>query len=145
MVRPILEYSSPVWSPWQNTNIKKIESIQKRAARFVLNIRDHRSISNVIKEDLKWQTLEERRNISRLVDMYKILHGDIIFPVLYIPNFTQSTTRSGPYAFLKPQTIVNAYKYSFFPATISLWNTLPSDVACSPSIEVFKAGIQQHF
>ena len=82
MVRPILEYSSPVWSPWQNTNIKKIENIQKRAARFVLNIRDHRSISNVIKEDLKWQTLEERRNISRLVDMYKILHISLI-PLFY--------------------------------------------------------------
>jgi len=37
MVRPILEYTSPVYSPSTELNISKLEMVQRRAARFVLN------------------------------------------------------------------------------------------------------------
>ena len=35
MVRPILEYSSTIWSPYTNGYIHKIEMVQRRAARYV--------------------------------------------------------------------------------------------------------------
>jgi len=38
MVRPILEYASPVWSPSTGLNILKLEMVERRAARFVLNV-----------------------------------------------------------------------------------------------------------
>ena len=34
---PILEYASPVWDPHTQCNINDIESVQRRAARFVSN------------------------------------------------------------------------------------------------------------
>ena len=37
MVKPILEYASLVWSPSTEHNISKLEMVQRRAARFVLN------------------------------------------------------------------------------------------------------------
>ncbi|KAL8621234.1 hypothetical protein ACOMHN_018535 [Nucella lapillus] len=43
-VRPLLEYSSLVWDPHKIGCIKKIENIQRRAARFVLN-QHHRHAS----------------------------------------------------------------------------------------------------
>ena len=36
-VQPILEYASTVWSPHIKADINKLEMIQRRAARFVLN------------------------------------------------------------------------------------------------------------
>ena len=36
-VRPSLEYASTVWDPHTQANINKVESIQRRAARFVTN------------------------------------------------------------------------------------------------------------
>ena len=37
-VRPLLDrYASDVWDPYTKRNIDKIEAIQRRAARFVLN------------------------------------------------------------------------------------------------------------
>jgi len=36
-VRPILEYASIIWSPYQSTLINKIEAVQHCAARFILN------------------------------------------------------------------------------------------------------------
>ena len=37
MVRPIIEYASSAWDPHTTINIQKLESIQKRAARFCFN------------------------------------------------------------------------------------------------------------
>ena len=36
-VRPLLEYASSVWDPYLESNTKRIEDIQRRAARFVTN------------------------------------------------------------------------------------------------------------
>ena len=37
MVRPLLEYCSTVWSPYIQEYIKKIEMVQRRAARYMTN------------------------------------------------------------------------------------------------------------
>src|SRR5579859_1880092 len=37
IVRPLLEYSSSVWDPYQTGLIHSIEMIQRKAARFCLN------------------------------------------------------------------------------------------------------------
>ena len=37
MVRSVLEYASPMWSPSTEHNISKLEVVQRRTARFVLN------------------------------------------------------------------------------------------------------------
>ena len=35
VVLPILEYCSPIWDPYHQTNINQVEMVQHRAARFV--------------------------------------------------------------------------------------------------------------
>jgi len=37
LVRPIFEYSSTVWDPHTTADVKKIESVQRTAARTTLN------------------------------------------------------------------------------------------------------------
>jgi len=37
LVRFILEYGSPIWSPYTNSNIEIIEGVQKRFLRFATN------------------------------------------------------------------------------------------------------------
>ena len=45
MVCPILEYASSVWDPHTTVNIQKLESVQRRIARFCLY--DHSRYSSV--------------------------------------------------------------------------------------------------
>ena len=40
LVRPILEYASPVWSPNKIKDIIRIEGIQWRATNLILSIKD---------------------------------------------------------------------------------------------------------
>ena len=60
LVRPQVEYASVVWSPYTKDNINKIEKVQRRAARWVLN--DYSSYSSVTDtlSNLGWRSLENR-------------------------------------------------------------------------------------
>ena len=64
LVRPRLEYCSSIWDPYHQEYKNKLESDQRRAARFVC--RDHRRQSHVsdMLRDINWKTLEDRRKIS---------------------------------------------------------------------------------
>ena len=72
-IRPILEYSSTVWAPHTKRSIDKLEAVQKRAARYVMNDYSYNSSVSSMIRSLKWNSLSTRRNISRLI-FYKILH-----------------------------------------------------------------------
>jgi len=74
MVRPVIEYASSVWSPYTKTNIGFVEAVQRRAARFVTgNIGLTSSVTEML-QSLSWTPLEQRREILRLIMLYKILH-----------------------------------------------------------------------
>ena len=70
------------------TNTGKLESIQRRAARYVMS--DHErfsSVSNMISV-LNWKNLTQRRDIQSLCIFYKILNGlvGISPPICLISN-----------------------------------------------------------
>ncbi len=60
-VHPSLEYASSVLSAHRQKNIKRLESIQRRSARYVMNdLSCHSSVTAIV-QHLEWQTLEARR------------------------------------------------------------------------------------
>ncbi len=65
LVRPQLEYASPVWSPYTTKETRQVEKVQRRAARIVTN--RHRNQSNVtdMLSQLEWETPEQRRLKAR--------------------------------------------------------------------------------
>ena len=44
-----------------------------------------------------------------------------------------------------PPFRIQAYKLSYFPSSIALWNTLPTDTALEPNLESFKDRLEHHF
>ena len=75
LVLPLLEYSLAAWDPFTKENIKKLEMIQRGAARYVLNRYNYVSSIHEMLQELQCNTLEERRKKDRLVLFYKI-HND---------------------------------------------------------------------
>ena len=66
MVRPQLEYASDVWDPHQVGDIMKLEKVQRRAARWVLNNYSRFGSVTLMLDQLSWPTLQTRRKLSRL-------------------------------------------------------------------------------
>jgi len=58
-VRPLLEYSQTVWDTYTAAATKKLEAVQRRAARFVTNGYRRTSCVTDMLSSLEWQTLEE--------------------------------------------------------------------------------------
>ena len=52
--------------------MKKLEMVQRRAARYVLDRFNYLSSVDEMLQELQWNTLEERRKKERLVMFYKI-------------------------------------------------------------------------
>ena len=142
LVRPHLEYCCTVWNPFTTKDIMRVENIQSRAARFVLN---NYSVTTMIRH-LEWSSLEQRRKKASLLMMYKIHHGLIaINPDNYLIAMPPSATRS--YHLSKFQLIparIQIYKNSFFPRTVTWWNSLPDNILTLPTMEVFKRAVASH-
>ena len=74
--------------------------------------------------------------------MYKIINGNLSIPTNdFIPNHHPS--REGYYKQL--DTMIDSYKFSFFPSTIRLWNTLPPFVIHSPILDEFCTNLNIHY
>ena len=139
-VRPIVEYASCVWSPYTQKGIKKIESVQRSAARYVSGDYSQRSSVSTMLRDLGWDSLEQRRDIARVTMLYRIRNGLIDIPSDHLVP-ARRTVRGNTQRLLVPGTRTDLMRGSFFPATIRLWNALPQEVVDSPSLDIFKSRV----
>ena len=80
LVRPQLEYASTVWSPHTDLDINKLESVQRRAARWVTCDYQYTSSMSTMFQDLNWCTLDQRRMDSQLVLLYKVTYDLVAIP-----------------------------------------------------------------
>ncbi|KAL1448049.1 hypothetical protein WDU94_000025 [Cyamophila willieti] len=83
LVRPILEYASPVWSPHNQVHIKTIEKVQRRFLRSIAYKQGKRILNHDYTDILRqhnMETLEKRRYKQDLVFLHKILHNKIDSP-----------------------------------------------------------------
>ena len=140
IVRPLVEYAPCVWDPSTKTNIDKLEMIQRRAARYVLNRYHNTSSVDDMLNQLKWPTLQDRRKTSRLSMLYKIVHSQVEVQSHHqhlIPCNRQSRHNNSK-SYQVPDTTKGYIQDSFYPRTIREWNSLPEDTVTAPSISSFK-------
>ena len=129
MVRPKLEYASPVWNPYIKSQISQLEKVKRTAAHWTC--RRWRNTSHVgdMLNELEWPILEDRREQTSLAFFYKIHSGTVaiernryLTPALKLRQIRASHelqyTRYLTYS-------ADALKHSFFPRTIPVWNALP--------------------
>ena len=86
---------------------------------------------------LRWNSLHSRRDTLRLQMMYKITHHIIDLKLPNYINYNPGITRGHDYKLTVPFTRIDPYKFSFFPATIALWNKLPTEIVNATSIDSF--------
>ena len=92
---------------------------------------------------LNTPSLATRRRRLKLSLIYNIIINNVNFP-------SNPTTRRQPHYFhrhinssalVEPSAHSTRYQQSFFPSTITLWNSLSNDIVSSNSISSFKSAI----
>jgi hypothetical protein len=72
-VRPHVEFATPAWSPWLLSDIKTIEKVQEKAVGMISGLKGE-DYEEKCKE-LKIETLQERRRINDMTQVYKLVSG----------------------------------------------------------------------
>ncbi len=139
IVRPQLDYASSVWDPHTAQNIKRLEAVQRRGARFVHNRWHNTSRVTPMLQSLDWEPLASRRANTRLCMFYRIVHSTVAIPANEYLTLSSTRTRKS-HAWIYQTTFCSRdiHKYSFFPCTIVLWNALPAVCVDAQTLEQFK-------
>ena len=92
LVRLILEYASIIWDPHTASNIHKLETVQRRSARYIMrNYSRHASVITML-QHLHLPTLQQRRQHFKIVMLYTITHQLASIPTAtYITPSTRNT------------------------------------------------------
>ena len=103
LVRPHLEYASPVWNPCMQKHIKQLKDVEKFALRMATKswdsgYQDLLSLTDIIAP-------EPRRAQASLCMLFKIVHGLCFFPPIMITTIKAKSQSAYKQATTAPTTI----------------------------------------
>jgi hypothetical protein len=118
LVRPILEYGAACWYPYREGQIRELDRVRKKPAKFA-----HHTNSPI------WESLVSRRKIARLCALYKPYRGERtwkdIGDILERPHYLSRVDHHLKIRNRRQRTGIG--KYSFVKRTIEHWNQLPAE------------------
>ena len=145
-IRPILEYGSVVWYGCTSSESDQLENVQLAAARTITGA-TRGTKHYLIYEEAGLEKLSERRQMSKLILFYKIVHGmapmylqNLLPKFVYVRN--RHNVRSNQnLSSLRVRT--KLFDTSFFPSSIRLWNNLPLCLRNSETVEEFRVKLNK--
>lgn len=138
-VRPLLEYGTPVWSPYLIGDIVKLERVQRSFTRQLAGMEGLDYAERL--ERLGLESLELRRIRFDLVEAFKIIKG---YSVLRFADFFEfkagDRTRGHRFQLrLKSVPRLESRKHFFANRVVSIWNGLPSAAVEAANVGQFKS------
>jgi len=137
LVRPHLEYCTPVWSPHYAKDKHMLEKVQHRFTRMVPGMKELPYKDRL--NQLGLWTLEDRRNKADLLEMFEMLIGKSSpkFESLF-ERSTLSVTRGHSVKLVKHRCKLDLRKYFFCERVIDHWNQLSEDSVSCVTVNSFK-------
>ena len=147
IVQPYFNYCCEVWNVFNATQSKRLQKLQNRAARIVLNMSNEVDHSTAL-HALGWEPLKTERKKAKAKIMYKILNK--VGPKSLAYLFSHKSEKadynlrgiSSNLCLPKPHT--NNMKNSFMYDGAKLWNSIPEDIRKSKSLSSFRNKITAH-
>ena len=142
LVRPVLEYCIPVWSPYLQKESDALEKIQRRATKMIKDIK-HLSYEERLSV-LGLTTLRTRRLRGDLILMYKVVKGLVNVDVSKFFKFDTNHLRGHQFKVYKNRFRTNIGKNLFKNRIINEWNSLSKYVVDADSLNEFKSRLDHH-
>ena len=142
LIRPKLEYCSPLWSPCKIRDIAKIENVQRFFTRRVKECEGMDYWERI--KHLRILSLQRRRERYMIIHVWKVYHE-------MVPNSTgisfYNHIRQGPKANLPrihhtaQKSVQTLREESFGIRAIQLFNRMPASVRLSTSVDNLKVNL----
>ena len=131
LVRSGLEYAAPIWDPITDKDSWKIESIQRRAARWAKSTYSPRASVTELLQELGWDDLLNRRKNLRLTFLYKIFYHQVAVDYTEL-DITRNPrpSRQHEHQIRQLPTRKNTFLFSFVPIPSVLTLLPPLRVSC---------------
>ena len=128
-VRPHVEFSTPAWSPWLQADVDCIERVQQKAVNMVAGLNGKCYLEKC--QELKLETLEERRRRADLVQAFKIIRGmDQVAPETlfrFRTNSARTRQADDPLHLQKERIRLDLRKYSYTQRIVDDWNRISAE------------------
>ena len=146
LILSYIDYCCTAWGSCSNTNLNKIQKLQNRYARLVLNT-DYTSSQCSMLTTLNWQSVEQRVKYHKCLLVFKILNN--LTPKYLKPL---SVTRSAPYntryavnsRLFVPYPRTEFKRRSFSYTANYLFNKLPIYVQHCQTLQSFKTQCRKY-
>jgi hypothetical protein len=136
-VRPLLEFSSVIWSPYTIADLNRIELVQRSFTRVIKNLRFSTYRERVI--NLRLDSLQCRRIKADLLFFYKLLHNIIDVNSNEFFTLSQNThLRGNEFKLVKPKPVSVRDADFFVNRVVNIWNSLPNSIVTAESVSCFK-------
>ena len=142
LIQPHFDYCTPVWDGLSSYLCEKLQKLQNRAARVILQANCEVN-SSLLLETLKWDQLSLRRRKHKAIMMFKSLNGlaPVYLQDLFRERHTNYHLRDSFHKLNLPKPRTNYLKRSFGYSGALLWNSLPESIRAIRSIGQFKKEI----
>ena len=148
LIRPVLEYAAPVWSP-HHVNLKEmIENVQRRATKMVPGL-SHLEYPERLRK-IGMPTLAYRRVRGDMIQVFKLVATsknsyDQSLPPLFTLSKNPKGLRKNSLNINHPDFKKDIGKYSFTSRVCKLWNSLPDNIVTATDVKSFEMALDKHW
>ena len=126
-------------------DINALEGVQRFASRICSKQWRPQVEYPAMLESLHIPPLGSRRLKMKVCLLHRMIHGQSIYhdPPFDYRTATFASRCVNPLSLTRPFAKHNYYLYSYFPSTISFWNSLPYHIAALP-LNSFKSALDNY-
>jgi len=144
LVLPHYDYCATVWSCTSQHCITRLQRIQNRAMRIILNAPPRSHIEDLL-DTLKWMSVRQRFLYNQMCLMWRIVHGHAPQYLTEHLVLAQDRHEHGTTSAANGNIYIgHGHRFSLFQCGARNWNQLPTPIRQSSTLNGFKRLLTGH-